>query len=108
MSWWRSRFILRVLAVTALLGAGWQTTAGHLEHLGIIPHVHIATDLGADAKAPTKAHGLTHHHHLPDLDLPMGAVARQSILMWGFVREGSGVMPPEAPITGIEHPPQLS
>lgn len=104
----RSGFMLRFFAVMALLGAFWQTTAGQLEHLGIIPHVHVVVDFGADEKTPASAHGLMHHHHLPDVDLQAGLLAGRLVLPMGFIPEVGGMEPPEAPVFGIEYPPQLS
>lgn len=99
--------IIRLMAVMALLGAMWQTAAGHLEHLGLISHAHVVTsDLGENTQKTT--HGLMHHHHLPDLDVPVEATVRLAILRLIMVPAPVDLVVPDAPVFGIEYPPQLS
>lgn len=104
----RSILPIRLLAVLAFFGACWQTTAGNLEHLGLISHVHEVADGSKGAKAPAQSHGLMHHHHLPDLEIQTGLFVSLTILVETTAPETKSFVPPDAPVFGIEHPPQLS
>ena len=107
-----SRFapLLRLLAVLAVFGTMWQSAAGQLEHLGLIPHAHpIASEAGDTPDNPfSEHHGLAHHHHLSDLD-----AARTTIFLTGAASllppiPQPAALAPEAPVFGIDRPPRLS
>lgn len=105
----RLSHLMRLLAVLAALGLCWQAFAGHLEHLGVIAHAHTVTpDLAPNPKKSPEHSGLVHHHHLPDL-------AISAVADTGCATSGPALpVPaqchsvPEAPVFGIDHPPQLS
>jgi len=85
----------------------WQAAAGPLEHLGIVPHAHPTSTL-SDSGTSSKAGAFTgDHHHLPDVAFSSPPLV---ILVSGeyWVHTPAPISPPDSPVFGITHPPQLS
>lgn len=86
-------------------------TSAHLEHLGVVPHAHhhAEPEQGANAhQDPLSEHGIFHHHHLPDLAIVDGGMSEPVAASFVFIQDARDSVLPEAPVFGIEYPPQIS
>lgn len=91
-----------LMAVSAVM---WQSFAGPLEHLGLIPHAHPAGAYSMSGSSDG-GEGHEHHHHLSDMQMEVPAV--YGLVVLGLSQAAVPSLPalPEPPAAGIEYPPR--